>query len=272
MKLRYPKKSSKLLSLSLYFLTISLQAQPFSKSPVLRDLSEKSFRALSVQELQEMEKLGLSQIAKIKISQLKKSFSKTNWRILPIFPGGSGGSRMSGSNVVEEHLVVLSSLTLQYTIASGIEALALHEALGANGIEDEDYSVSMSLYTFLRCPLCRTHPLLNPEILKKINSAKTFLKNKEYLLAEGGTSVGGGGDGISTSVKTSLLQNLNMQDPNILSSFRKILKLNIQVDYSTHPPVMRLKQNSITLSYLAWIVVPEYKLQVINEITEGLEL
>ncbi len=81
--------------------------------------------------------------------------------------------------------------------------VALHEALCANGYDDERAQISLSLHMLSKGPSAG-EDYFRAQLEKAVTG---LTKNKEYkVLADGGTSVGSGGDGTAIEFKARLLQ------------------------------------------------------------------
>lgn len=210
--------------LGLLFLTLSLhssvwaQAQPQVVQPILQKMDAKSqvlLFNLSTQFLTKLTARNIIRVGDLDLTKLILQMKSVIYGAATnVFLGGSGGNRMGAVNLPDQKLVLLNALNFPNVPAMTWPALLLHENFGALGYEDENYQKTLRLWLLAEYP---DSSFALSEFRKL-----TIDKNIKYYLASGGsgTSVGGGGDYITLTLKIQLLQSL-MKETNF-SSFTKV--------------------------------------------------
>lgn len=232
--------------------------------------SEAELGRTSVATLQKLRAQGIHYVGAVAVPTLEARFKNINWRVLPLFPTASGGSRMGAANVVEENVVILNQHVLKNTYGLGREIFILHEALGASGVDDEDYRGSLAIIALNQDTGASSSS--RNFLLEQVRGLKSFDSNRIYQEAGGGTSVGGGGDGVATTLKWLLIQRSASYGARSHTLVRKIFKLNVMVDYraeSFEGPPPKRRWNKITVSYIQWITMPEYQEAVIQQLLKS---
>jgi len=134
--------------------------------------------------------------------------TRTIERIPPekIQPPRKSGHYEAGDKIVE----ISSQIPTEYE--DQLPQLELHEALGATHYNDKHYALSTAIETLLNTD--------DPKVRQKLRAAyaKTLFQ-KENLYADGGASVGGGGDALSLLIKNSLLEKILDDHPNVDPNF-----------------------------------------------------
>ena len=180
--------------------------------------------------VQKLQAQGVRKVGDFDVEQLAQQISSTKWQVVQgKFLIGSGKDRVTSIYLPESQQVIVNDLALQFIEPATVPLAALHEALGAHGYEDENYQLSLSLQ---QLSLGRRHGAdVFQNVLKESSSRK--LQNKVYLSADGGTSVGGGGDGTALEFKSLLLETmlkaLNSSQPSDLFN-QKVLQLVLNAE------------------------------------------
>lgn len=215
--------------------------------------------------IKKLEDRGLDKIGKVPTKVIKEKLARTKWIASPVFVLGSGGERLGGVNRVEENLVILSITTVANMKngnidSSGLNAFVLHEALGALGIDDEDYRVSLAIfYLGYRNDVLTDDPNLPNTLRNIIANAKTFTQNREYKMVDdsiakhsgGGTSVGGGGDIVTVDIKTRLIERAFKKHSLDARTLDLFLNFKVQV-YYTAQERFKLSKNALELDESIW--------------------
>lgn len=245
---------------------------------------EDGCRQSTVIMLEKLENAGFSKIGDLSISSLIQSMKKTQWGFSPVFfAAGEDGKRMSGLNLVEENVVNLGYPFLD-AYNNGIAPLPLnafimHEALGANGIKDDDYALSLAITIITQFKKEIPTEGLAHIFLKRLNKVLTYKKNIIVAEVTGGTGVGGGGDIAAVDLKYKLLHSLPFyiaKNPdqktyraNAVSTLEKVLSLDVKVDYSGLGSQIkkRFKSYSVTINHNQWFSNnQEYQNEVLGKL------
>lgn len=197
------------------------------------------FRPLSKDHVEKVLARGIKKIGKLDLKKLSKELDKVEWRTFDLgFLAGSGGVRTTSIYLVEKKMVVINILALNNLVGKPvhINSLALHEAMGALGYEDENYDLSSAI-SFL----ATTHleNLVTLSYVKNIFSNFTISKeNRLYAAKSGGsTVVGGGGDAVIIELKQRLLKryfewisenNKNYSSDQIRTGFEALTRQKIE--------------------------------------------
>lgn len=147
---------------------------------------------------------------------------------------GSGAARRGSAVNLTEEKAVLINIPM---IASGnrvskeqLEILYLHEGLGAQGYDDEEYQISTVLY-LLNQGANIDSSYFDKEFKK---TSKPRATNRVYRNEDGGTSVGGGGDINSLGINTQVVEKIYSKaskDRSSVGRANKILKKVLQVEF-----------------------------------------
>ncbi|HPI39576.1 MAG TPA: hypothetical protein PLJ21_02150 [Pseudobdellovibrionaceae bacterium] len=158
-----------------------------------------------------LKKNNVDKIEDLKIDGLINEIKSVFWRANHgSFLLGSGETRTSAIYFIKDKTVVVNSLRSQFEPKLTLPISALHEALGALGYKDENYEMSILLYlnTLSQAEQGRFLPKNFVSKNNKVyfsNIIKRY-ENTTYQMAKGGgTSVGGGGDGLSVQIKLTAL-------------------------------------------------------------------
>jgi hypothetical protein len=216
---------------------------------------------------------GYARISSQRVSRLRERMGRTRWGSAPVFFAGSGGVRMSGVNMVEENQVLLTRFILE-TFQNGrvsdlgMNTFVLHEALGAVGVDDEDYGASLAIvFLGYQHELLTTLPEVRAVFEARLGATRHFTRNRVYDdasvagdRADGGTSVGGGGDIVALDIKTQLLVRAAARGALSQDYARAVLNLGVSVVYTMdtengrwEPPLsLERREPRVTLSHHAW--------------------
>lgn len=165
------------------------------------------FKSESRTIVQKLRSQGIQQVGNINLEVLDKKISETKWAsVKDKFLIGSGEDRSTSVYLVEQKAVIVNELALQTIDRSIYPQASLHEALGANGYDDEKSQISLSLDQIAKDPSKKA--LFEKRLEKSIRGLKD---NKIYQNKSGGMSVGGGGDGTAIEFKKILL-DIAMED------------------------------------------------------------
>lgn len=146
-----------------------------------------------------------TKIGDLNIVQLKDEMKQVRWvENGGVFFAGSGETRTGAVYFVEEKKVIVNTLRAPYEPLRTMPVAALHEALGALGYIDENYEISMVLA--MNALTSEEQELIfSKKFVDKQSSRLVGLKRRttdaKYKSSGGGTSVGGGGDGVAVQAK-----------------------------------------------------------------------
>ena len=256
-KKKYFKMTLKFTLTVLLSLSVHFGVATSRELPPLKEITQEvhtEFKRFQIHNLN-------IEIADYELGGLLKSH-KEKWFVMDAFPLGSGDLRMSGVNLQESHQVVLSKYTLEKVEGDEKFGFLFHELLGSKGLDDENYQLSTLVTVLLSPSYKEILPELMGSIKAKLKSAQNFKGNRKYLLADGGTSVGGGGDSIAFSLKLRILKSILNSKGNpkeIWSTISELDRLNVVVDYqpriSSEVEVLSMNevQKGYVISYLNWI-------------------
>jgi len=187
------------------------------------------FKNESHKIVQSLLEQGIKKVGKIDLEILDKQIATTNWQsVKDKFLLGSGEERSTSIYLVAQQTVIVNELALQLIDHSVYQQVSLHEALGANGYDDEKSKISLSLDQIAKDPSKKNF------FEGKLTELRTDLSsNKIYQDRSGGTSVGGGGDGTAIEFKMILLNiALENQLEGSDSTIDAILESNIEPNWS----------------------------------------
>ena len=156
---------------------------------------------------------GIEKVGDLDLTTFRRYANSNVWASLEGAPASvQSGSRQSAFYVWKEKHVFVSKQLPKEAMHS-LPQLELHEALGAIGdIDDHDYSCSIGLVT-----LSELKSNSQRDRLRKIFTSQLCRKTTidvfsvPTLVAEGGTSISGGGDLMSLYLKTQVLNLLLAQ-------------------------------------------------------------
>lgn len=151
--------------------------------------------------LKDLAKLGIQKIGELDLKNLQGEVDEVRWEVSSFQPPPAvAGSRRSAFYDPAVKKVIVTESVYRES-AESLELLELHEALGALGYRDHTYSQSTAL-NILR-------NVSAPELRKKlVNTYGRTIFNKENLKATGGSSVGGGGDLTSITIKNKVIADV----------------------------------------------------------------
>ncbi|MBK7961066.1 MAG: hypothetical protein IPK04_07560 [Bdellovibrionales bacterium] len=125
--------------------------------------------------------------------------------------------------------VIVNELSLKLIDRSIFPQTSLHEALCANGYDDERSKISLSLDQIAKDP---SRKYLFERVLQE--SITNLEGNRVYVSRSGGTSVGGGGDGTAIEFKKILLDiALENFSEGTAPHINTILDSDIEPNWST---------------------------------------
>lgn len=166
--------------------------------------SAKSFVETFANQSRVIPQLLLSQgnVGGIDIAELLKEIQTVTWlESSGIFLAGSGETRTGAIYFVSERKVIVNSARAQFEPRTTMPVAALHEALGALGYADENYEASILLYLNTYSPKERATILPHFSFARMNARLHKLQRRNGDVKYAGGTSVGGGGDGIAVQVK-----------------------------------------------------------------------
>ncbi len=147
-----------------------------------------------------LESSGIHKVGDFEVKAFREEANQIHWRGLSGAPEAVlSGSRQSAFYLWDQRQVYLSEQLPAEALAA-LPQLELHEALGATGYNDHDYSLSTALVTLSKLdPTAQRQKLLNAYGKSLFTSSK---------MTDGGTSVSGGGDLTTLYVKSQVLKNI----------------------------------------------------------------
>lgn len=185
-----------------------------------------AFKSSSIAIISTLQAQGINKVGDLDLNLLSQEISSTKWSsVKDKFLLGSGTSRTTSVYLVKEKHVIVNELSLNLMSQDTFPQASLHEVLGANGYDDEHYQISLSLYAISKNPKTSIKAFENN--LKNLKPRRT--DNTIYKSVDGGTSVGGGGDGTTIEFKTLLLDAL-IQDPELSSEQNVLAIVNAEVE------------------------------------------
>ncbi len=155
---------------------------------------------------------GVSRVGKLDLLQFQKEIEDVRWEVThDEIPIEVVGLRRSGYySVVEKKVTVTHAATKEP--AENLELLELHEALGALGYRDGNYSQSMALNIL--------NKVKDPSLRKiLLNSYGDSIFSEKNLKIAGGSSVGGGGDSESLMLKNQIFDSIFNGEASLLPDF-----------------------------------------------------
>ncbi|MBT4762171.1 MAG: hypothetical protein HOO06_10775 [Bdellovibrionaceae bacterium] len=148
----------------------------------------------------------VTHVGSIGLLSLSEDIETVKWGLLKdVFALGSGKTRTSSVYIVEEQGVLINKLSLDKAVGKYVDAWYLHEAVGALGILDENYHISISIDRLSRIDR-------GPELTEQLQFIGPIIGDLEYregealYEGEGGiTVVGGGGQNEIINFKSRCL-------------------------------------------------------------------
>ncbi|HWU44575.1 MAG TPA: hypothetical protein VN132_14085 [Bdellovibrio sp.] len=217
-----------------------------------RAATVEEFAQSSLEIVHKLQAQGIHKIGDFDVDQLEKQIMSTKWREMGgVYLIGSGKGRTTSVYFPADQLVVINSLSVQYIDRKTLPHASLHEVLGANGYDDENYRLGLALRALSESP--KTGRSLFENIIK--NSTLRDLKNKTYKSIDGGTSVGGGGDSTSIDFKYRMLEEA------IASSDEKFISRVLEAEVEPNWEFTDSNRSSAQVQYTwknehAFVVVP----------------
>jgi hypothetical protein len=169
----------------------------------------EDFKKSSTTILESLRSQGMSQAGNLDLEKVIEKTHATKWQPFQQgFFGGSGKHRTTAIYLVEENTILVSEMALKILSPDVYPLAALHEALGAQGYADENYELTLSLDQ-----LSKVTPNQRALFERRLkNLTPTVNHNKVYKHQDGGTSVGGGGDGFGIELKSIVLSEALRQN------------------------------------------------------------
>ena len=160
--------------------------------------------------IDDLQTSGVSQIGDFDLAKFREEAGGIQWKSMTGAPASVlSGSRQSAFFFWGQKQVYISE-QLPSEALSSLPQLELHEALGATGYNDHNYSLSTALSTLAK---------IGPDQRARLEKAygRTLFKNN--LILAGGVSVSGGGDLATLYVKDQVLKFImgNEQNRNAIS-------------------------------------------------------
>ncbi len=175
------------------------------------------------------------QMGDFNITATLGQIQQVQWGTVEGFFDGSGKQRCTAENFIDlngKPTVILSLPGLSQVSSKHHPLLALHEALGAIGYDDEDYQLTIALQ-FLSTDFDTYYPIFK----KYLKDLKRTSTNRQYDTARGNfstsptkqilaknrksgtsTSVGSGGDFVALIAKYLFIQQLVLADSKLLEA------------------------------------------------------
>jgi len=181
-------------------------------SPRVHAQSEKKIAELRVHGERLLDRLisqGHPKIGKLDLLQSRAQMAKIKWSVQTDekFPA----SARNRQSAFFEPFQVTAAKELMITKEGELEVLAVHEALGALGLQDSDYQLSLNL----RFLSVTEDPGLQASFRALIAHNSRITEDQEMFARSGGsgTSVGGGGDLRAIFFKQKVLLKLLAESP-----------------------------------------------------------
>lgn len=175
-----------------------------ASSTAMASEQARGFAAGSATIIKDLRAQGLERVGKLELSKLQKEIESTRWKTSSVFFAGSGEDRVTAINLPRERTVIVNEPSLNLISDEISEQVALHETLGANGYEDENYEKTLSL-DLLRSEKTFGREAMRSQLNEMNKESLKASQNRVYKNRRGGTSVGGGGDGTALEFKRRLL-------------------------------------------------------------------
>lgn len=185
---------------------------------------------------------GIKKVGTVDLCLLEKQGEKLSWTPIAESPQSvQSGSRASAYYLAGQWQVFISEHLPVEALASKPQ-LELHEAFGAMGYDDRDYSLSTALKT-LDMVKSRNQVLS----LQAQYGSKLF--QNPVLRQEGGTSVSGGGDLVTLYIKAQVLDLLMQEQPSsgeFSQEFVRFLETFPRIDFE---PLAKTALTQVYLEY-----------------------
>ena len=216
--------------------------------PKVLGTANEYFRPLSQLPLDRLIDRGIFKIGSINLKQLRKKIGKVNWDVLAYgMISGSGDKRFTAVNYMRDKRVIINRQIFERFADQYNESFLLHEALGAIGINDENYQLSSLIGSL---GMEEDMDVLKRKIseIEKSGSLKTDRRWLEvrYQLEEGGTIIGGGGDIETINFKTRCLSLYGEWFTSRYINERHINKLGEEERTNGFSSLLSLKIEKIT--------------------------
>ncbi len=187
-------------------------------------------------------------VGELDLSELQREIKQVHWNLVTNkFVAGSGGRRASAIYIVEKKAVFISRPAWEQISEETRAVASLHEALGALGYKEEEYTMSLGLQLLAQESAAPDFRLDKAQMpwLENFARLQRRIKTPVYFSENEGTisGVGGGGDGYEIKLKILLLNRVrelwkSHQDQITKSDMEKsytlFLAARIVVDYGMH--------------------------------------
>lgn len=160
---------------------------------------------------------GITQIGDFDVVRFQNEAQKIRWKLYssqnpPRFAHG----RRSAYYLSSSQEVFISDQIPRH-MGDSMVLLELHEAMGALGYKDQDYSLSVGLQLLSQMPQTRTRDFVLKELGKNLFKGSQI--NSSAKVGGSGSSVGGGGDIIPLTIKYEVLQHLVEKGKTVTKEF-----------------------------------------------------
>jgi hypothetical protein len=243
------------LALTLLFTSVLAHADEFG-----------DFATSSLTIVETLRSQGVHNIGSLNLDELSQKIATTKWSpVNDKYLLGSGTDRGTSIYLVDQDKVFVNTLALKNLPADVFPQAALHEALGANGYEDENSQASLALDQLSKSPKAGRR-----FFEKQVENLKPTVKeNKIYKTqsSAGGTSVGGGGDGTTIEFKRRLLQDVvdafanspNTDENKLNAILDQVLNMDVEPNWDftrqTPPQIEKSPQGGLklTIPSIYWV-------------------
>ena len=209
--------------------------------------------------------------------QLRRKIEEVKWETAQRFaPPETAGTRSSAYYLPSEKRVVVSPFLFD-SANSEVPTLALHEALGAMGIDDRHYQLSLMFALVARTSPDDIKTDFILQLLRIMVPARPFHDQRIALAGGGGsTSVAGGGDVNALLIKYEVLLHLLKSSAEFYPSFFVwFLNHPYEPSYDDTDQWIRLQPGSsiwplysTVVPIHIWINKPQLRKQMIRELSE----
>lgn len=181
----------KLILIFLFTFVKSLYAEGIAISPL---------QLYASQSLTELTDIGITKVGDLDLNELKQRFLAIQYQTAEVDDSISNG-RTSAYYLEGQ---VFSTPGIENYREEALRLLALHESLGALGLDDENYQKSVLIESLSKLP-----SRLQQRFLNSLGSKLVFGRNRLEVSTDGGaTGIGGGGDITSAWFKYKVIQYL----------------------------------------------------------------
>jgi hypothetical protein len=219
---------------------------------------------------------GIHSVGEMDLENLSKELKVLKWEVASDLPPEEiAWGRRSAYYLKDEKKIVVSQRPGQFPKGVVLQQLELHEALGALGYRDHNYSQTSALIIL--------NQLTNENQRKQLvdSFGKTIFSKGNLKAAKGGSSVGGGGDSAALIVKMAVLNQILKNYPHVQLEFYSCFA-EINFEPAPEPYIgaeYHLAKGAITIrgapknkefSELLTITFPKEKMdsQVIHQMSE----